>query len=52
MNENYANAVKSLVDDILGVRPRMSYRLPPFTCPECEQTFTNPDDYAYGHDCE
>lgn len=23
-----------------------------WTCPECQVTFTNPDDYAYGHDCE
>lgn len=52
MNENYEKAVMSLVDDILNVRHRQSYRLPPYTCPECEQTFTDPDEYAYGHDCE
>jgi len=23
-----------------------------FTCPECEQTFTDPEEWAYGHDCE
>lgn len=23
-----------------------------WTCPECEVTFTDPNDYAYGHDCE
>lgn len=52
MNENYEKAVMSLVDDILNVKRRQSYQLPPYTCPECEQTFTDPDDYAYGHDCE
>lgn len=24
----------------------------PFVCPECQQVFHDPDEYAYGHDCE
>jgi hypothetical protein len=23
-----------------------------WTCPECQVTFTDPDEFAYGHDCE
>ena len=23
-----------------------------WTCPECRVTFTDPDEYVYGHDCE
>lgn len=45
MNQNYANAVQELVADIL--KPVSRYR-----CPECGQTFTDPNDWAYGHDCE
>lgn len=45
MNSNYETAVKSLVNDIL--KPAYKYR-----CPECGQTFTDPEEYAYGHDCE
>lgn len=43
--ENYAKAVVSLVGQIL--KPVMRYN-----CPECGQTFTDPEEYAYGHDCE
>lgn len=45
MNSNYETAIKSLVNDIL--KPAYKYR-----CPECGQTFTDPEEYAYGHDCE
>lgn len=45
MNSNYETAVKSLVNDIL--KPAYKFR-----CPECEQTFTDPEEFAYGHDCE
>lgn len=23
-----------------------------WTCPECGTTFSDPNEYAYGHDCE
>lgn len=45
MNDTYTKAVMSLVDDIL--KPAYKFR-----CPECGQTFTDPEEYAYGHDCE
>lgn len=45
MNSNYETAVKSLVTDILKPVWR-------FTCPECGQRFTDPEEFAYGHDCE
>lgn len=45
MNSNYETAIKSLVTDIL--KPVYKFR-----CPECEQTFTDPEEFAYGHDCE
>jgi len=37
---------------IFPTEAKMLARTMSFTCPECEQVFTNPDDYAYGHDCE
>lgn len=42
----YTKTVMSLIDDILA-RPTYKY-----SCPECGQAFTNPEEYAYGHDCE
>lgn len=30
----------------------MALRASTWTCPECEVTFTDPAEYAYGHDCE
>lgn len=46
MNENHEKAVMSLVDEIL----KPVY--PKYRCPECDRTFTDPDEFAYGHDCE
>ena len=43
-----ANAFVSLVDEMLN-KGRPLYR---FECPECGQSFVDPNDYYYGHDCE
>jgi hypothetical protein len=42
----YQKAMNSLVSNILGKRVTYSY-----TCPECEQTFLDPEEVNYGHDC-
>jgi hypothetical protein len=46
---NYTKTVMGLIDDILAKPARKSWS---YTCPECEQTFTDPEEVAYGHDCE
>lgn len=48
-HENHAKAVMSLVNEILKPQARPVFR---YTCPECEQVFTDPNEVAYGHDCE
>lgn len=49
--DNYTKAIVSIVDDILGRRVDR-FPMPTFICPECGMTSTDPDEYAYGHDCE
>ncbi len=46
---NHLKAMMNLVDEILKPQARPVYR---YTCPECEQVFTDPEEVAYGHDCE
>ncbi len=46
---NHLKAMMNLVDEILKPQARPVFR---YTCPECEQVFTDPDEVAYGHDCE
>ena len=51
---SYTNSTKAmlgLVNEILKPQPRKTWAWE-YTCPECEQTFTDPDEVAYGHDCE
>lgn len=43
--QNQVEAIVGLVNQIL--KPTIRYN-----CPECGQTFTDPEEYAYGHDCE
>ncbi len=46
---NHLKAMMNLVDEILKPQAKPVYR---YTCPECEQVFTDPEEVAYGHDCE
>jgi hypothetical protein len=40
-SDSFPKAFISLVDEILKR-----------TCPECGKTFTDPNEWAFGHDCE
>jgi uncharacterized protein YlaI len=43
--DSHLTACMNLIDEIL--KPVKTY-----TCVECGQRFTDPEEYAYGHDCE
>jgi hypothetical protein len=47
----YPEVFKTIVEEILEL-PVVKQRQWFFTCPECDQTFTDPQEVAYGHDCE
>ena len=47
----YPQVFKTIVEEMLEV-PSLRKREWFFKCPECEKTFTDPKEVAYGHDCE
>jgi hypothetical protein len=43
----YQKAMNSLVSSIIGKRVTYTY-----TCPDCGQTWLDPEEFIYHHDCE